>query len=137
MEIPESLNCLFTAQLAHRNGSYVLEIPEQEVQHGALEENESYRVAIIPTSSQGDGEVDAAEPTGPPGSHQSPIEPGDTRVVEIESLGDQGDGIARVDHGFVVIVPDTEPSERVRIEIADVRESVAFANVVERLAYYE
>lgn len=52
-------------------------------------------------------------------------------------LGDQGDGLTRVDRGFVVIVPETEIGERVRIEIDDVHETVAFGEVVERLSYYE
>jgi predicted RNA-binding protein with TRAM domain len=66
-----------------------------------------------------------------------PVEEGEQRDVEIENLGDQGDGITRVERGFVVIVPDTEPSERVTVEITDVRENVAFAEVVERLSYYD
>jgi predicted RNA-binding protein with TRAM domain len=34
-------------------------------------------------------------------------------------------------------VPDTKKSERVNIEITDVRQNVAFAEVVNRLSYYE
>jgi predicted RNA-binding protein with TRAM domain len=52
-------------------------------------------------------------------------------------IGDQGDGITRVERGFVVIVPDTKETERVTIEITDVRENVAFAEVVERVSYYD
>ena len=36
-----------------------------------------------------------------------------------------------------VIVPDTKETERVTIEITDVRENVAFAEVLERVSYYE
>jgi predicted RNA-binding protein with TRAM domain len=150
MEIPESLCCLFSAQVEYRNGTYVIEIPDQELQHGALEQDETYRVGILSTAAERDDDTGAPEPAHPTASDQPPVEPtqstasdqppvepGDTRLVEIESLGDQGDGIARVDRGFVIIVPDTEPSERVRIEVTDVRESVGFAEVVERLDYYE
>jgi predicted RNA-binding protein with TRAM domain len=56
--------------------------------------------------------------------------------VEIEDIGEQGDGITRVERGFVVIVPDTEQGERVNIEITDVGENVAFAEVTERVSYY-
>jgi Predicted RNA-binding protein, contains TRAM domain len=70
-------------------------------------------------------------------SHRTAIEESEIREVEIEDIGDQGDGITRVERGFVVIVPDTKESERVKIEISDVRQNVAFAEVVERLSYYE
>jgi len=36
-----------------------------------------------------------------------------------------------------VIVPDTKETERVTIEITGVRENVAFAEVVERVSYYD
>jgi predicted RNA-binding protein with TRAM domain len=58
-------------------------------------------------------------------------------MVEIDDLGEQGDGITRVDRGYVVIVPDTEQGERVRIRISDVQRNVAFAEVVERVSYYD
>ena len=77
---------------------------------------------------------DSQPEKGPPAP---PVEEGETRTVEIENIGDQGDGITRVERGFVVIVPDTEQGERVAIEITDVRENVAFAEVVERVSYYD
>lgn len=57
---------------------------------------------------------------------------GETRVVEIEHLGDQGDGIAKVERGYVVIAPDTSIGDRVTAEIQQARETVAFADVVDR-----
>jgi predicted RNA-binding protein with TRAM domain len=42
-----------------------------------------------------------------------------------------------VERGFVVIVPETDVGEQVRIEISDVRETVAFGEVIERLSYYD
>jgi len=60
-----------------------------------------------------------------------PVAEGEQRTVEIEDIGDQGDGITRVERGFVVIVPDTEQGERVTIEITNVAKTVAFAEVVE------
>jgi len=49
--------------------------------------------------------------------------------VTIESLGDQGDGIAKIDRGYVVIVPGTRPDDEVTVEIENARENVAFARV--------
>ncbi|WP_199058212.1 TRAM domain-containing protein [Halorubrum sp. C191] len=46
------------------------------------------------------------EPAGPP------VGPSDRRDVEIESIGEQGDGSAKIDRSYVVIVPDTEVGRR-------------------------
>lgn len=61
----------------------------------------------------------------------APIEEGETHHVEIEELGEEGDGIAYVE-GFVVLVPDTEITEAVDVEIDTVRDSFAVGEVVER-----
>jgi predicted RNA-binding protein with TRAM domain len=52
-------------------------------------------------------------------------------MVTIETVGDQGDGIAKVDRGYVVIVPDTEPGAQPTVRIETVRENLAFASVVD------
>jgi len=137
MEISEHLQCLFSGEVKERNGSYVVEIPEQELRLGALQTDETYRVAVL-TSPEGDKTNSTDTDHQPEQSAQTPpVEEGEQRTVEIEDIGDQGDGITRVERGFVVIVPDTKQSERVTIEISDVRENVAFADVVERVSYYE
>jgi Predicted RNA-binding protein, contains TRAM domain len=53
------------------------------------------------------------------------------RYVEVEDLGKQGDGIARVERGYVIIVPGSDVGERVKIEITDVKSNFAVGNVVE------
>lgn len=156
MQISDTLNCLFSAEVERRDGSYVVEIPEREVELGTLEEGGTYRVMLAsvvdetestPATSEAETESSASTTStnsadSNNGHHDShaprpPVETGDTRNVEIEAIGDQGDGITRVERGFVVIVPDTDQGERVTIEVTDVRENVAFATVVERLSYYE
>jgi predicted RNA-binding protein with TRAM domain len=64
-------------------------------------------------------------------SDTAPIEAGETHYVEIEELGDEGDGIAYIE-GFVIFVPETEPTDSVDIEIDTVQDSFASAEVVER-----
>lgn len=138
MEIPDDLLCLFSASIDERDDTYVIEVPEQELRVGQLTEHTTYRIAVLPPASEPD--VSHESDTAPVQEHQStepPVHEGETRVVEIEDLGDQGDGIARVERGYVVIVPETDQRERVRVEITDVRKNVAFAKVVERLSYYE
>jgi predicted RNA-binding protein with TRAM domain len=140
MEISEELECLFSASIAEQDGSYVIDVPERELQLGDLQQGETYRVALVSSPTQSEPEeTEQAETASeqerePP---EPPVEEGEMREVEIEDIGEQGDGITRVERGFVVIVPDTKESERVRIEITDVRQNVAFADVVERLSYYE
>jgi len=130
MDVPDQLRSLFSARIEEREETYVVEIPEREVRLGSITRGEPYRVAILPS----DGESDGAdtEPQRDHGPREPPVAEGEQRAVEIEDIGQQGDGIARVERGFVVIVPETERGERVTAEITDVRENVAFAEVVER-----
>jgi predicted RNA-binding protein with TRAM domain len=141
MEISERLHCLFSATVEERDGSYVVELPEREIEIGAIDGSETYRVALLPMSEgsaqAGDTEPETTAEPQDSGRPAPPVEEGEVRTVEIEDIGSQGDGITRVERGYVIIVPDTERSERVRIEITDVQENVAFAEVVERLSYYE
>ena len=155
MRISEELYCLFSATVEKRDGSYVLEVPDRELELGSVDDGGTYRVALLPASDGTEPESNAAggsattgdgssadpdpdhSPDSDPGRPDPPVEEGETRTVEIEDIGSQGDGITRVERGYVIIVPDTERSERVRIEISDVQENVAFADVIERLSYYD
>ncbi|MXV60514.1 TRAM domain-containing protein [Natronorubrum sp. JWXQ-INN-674] len=156
MKISERLLCLFSGQIEERDGSYVIEVPEQELQLGDIDEEHSYRVAVLQSATDTTEQTEststststsAAAPkpestadrtsTSTSDSLQPPVEEGETRTVEIEDIGDQGDGITRVERGYVVIVSDADKGERVRIEITQVQENVAFADVIERIDYYE
>ena len=137
MEISEQLSCLFSGKVEERNGSYLIEVPEQEIRLGELQADETYRVAVLPSSATNETNNTDADPQPEQAPQTPPVGEGEQRTVEIEDIGDQGDGITRVERGFVVIVPDTKRSERVTIEITDVRENVAFAEVVERVSYYD
>ncbi|MCL9815192.1 TRAM domain-containing protein [Natranaeroarchaeum aerophilus] len=137
MDIPEQLHCLFTSTVEDDDESYTVEIPKREVQLGDLQEGKTYRVALLPTSLNETSNESDAQSADEPDPPTPPVEEGEQRTVEIESLGDQGDGVTRVERGFVVIVPDTERGERVVVEITDVKETVAFAEVRKRVSYYE
>jgi predicted RNA-binding protein with TRAM domain len=137
MEISEELECLFSASIVERDGSYLIEVPERELQLGALQRGDTYRVALVSSPTRSEPEQAETEPQQQREPLEPPVEEGENREVEIGDIGEQGDGITRVERGFVVIVPDTKESERVKIEITDVRQNVAFAEVVERLSYYE
>ena len=141
MEISDQLRCLFSATVEERDESYLVEVPKREVRLENIQQGETFRVAIVSSPSN---EADESEDTETEtrqgrqrGPQKPPVEEGETRRVEIDDIGDQGDGITRVERGFVVIVPNTEQGERVAIEITDVGENVAFADVVERVSYYD
>jgi len=133
MDIPSQLRCLFSGTIEEHDNSYVVEVPKQELQAGALQANTTYRVALFSLPTDTASQQSATEPHKKRGSQGPPVEEGEQRTVEIEDLGDQGDGLTRVERGFVVIVPETEVGERVTVEITDVGANVAFADVVERL----
>jgi len=56
-----------------------------------------------------------------------------TEIVEIDDVGNRGDGLTRVVSGYIVIDPAAKKGERVEIEVEMVRESVVFAYVINRL----
>jgi predicted RNA-binding protein with TRAM domain len=58
-----------------------------------------------------------------------PVSVGDEIDVEIESVGGQGDGIAKV-NGFVVFVKGANKGERIKIKIADVKRTYAIGEKI-------
>jgi len=134
MELSEELLCLFTGQVAEDEDSYQVMAPDREINLGAVEGGETYRVAIIPTESEAKtpAESTADDVSHPEQDEEPPVDVGETREVEIDSIGDKGDGIARIDRGYVVIVPDTEVGDQVTVQIETTKENVAFAEVVDR-----
>ena len=136
MEISDDLLCLFTTQVSVEDDSYHIEIPDREIENGTIDTTEIYRVAMLPTDLDTISDSSADQPTEPaPGQEdkqQPPVDVGETREVEIDSIGDKGDGIARIDRGYVVIVPDTEVGDRATVRIETAKENVAFAEIVER-----
>jgi predicted RNA-binding protein with TRAM domain len=131
VEIPDRLECLFTGSVEEDEGSYSIEIPREELDVGQVSAGETYRVVILDESQSGSESQPAEASATPVASSPStpPVSSGDVREVTIESVGDQGDGIAKVERGYVLIVPGARPSEEVTVEITDVRENFAFTRV--------
>jgi len=141
MNVPHQLSCLFSATVENQDQSYVIEIPKDEIKTGYTDPTDQYQVALLSTSTQSedtDEETNqTAEPEPSSDRKEPPVDVGETRVVEIEEIGDQGDGLTRVDRGYVVIVPKTEKGERVEIKIETVQQNVGFATVISRLGHTE
>lgn len=137
MEIPDRLHCLFAADVEETRDAYRITVPKRELEVGSLSAGSTYKVAVLSHDTD-ESDTEATTPSqSTESTPEAPVAEGETRTVEIEDLGDQGDGLTRVDRGFVVIIPDTEIGERVRIEINNVRDTVAFGEVVERVSYYD
>ena len=152
VEITDSLACLFTGEVEERDGDYVVAIPQSEIEHATVAPDETYRVALIQRDA-GDDDAGVESPTdtaadrtvagnGAGGSAARsrspadtaagpPVSEGDIREVTIETLGDKGDGIAKIERGYVVIVPDSQPGDEPTVEITSVRENVSFADVID------
>jgi predicted RNA-binding protein with TRAM domain len=130
MEISEKLLCLFSAEVSDTEDTYTVEIPRREIETGSIDPGETYRVALISDSSESPS---TSSPTSDQVSSQPqpPVEAGEIRYVEIEDLGKQGDGIARVERGYVIIVPDADVGERVKVEITEVKSNFAVGEIIE------
>ena len=129
MEISDKLLCLFNADVRDEDDRYIVEVPKREVETGSIEAGGTYRVALISRAMEAESEAtNVEEPSSEP---QPPVEPGELRYVEIEDIGKQGDGIASVERGYVIIVPDTEIGERVKIEVVEVKSNFAVGEVIE------
>lgn len=147
MELPDDVLTLYTAEIESHDGRASVDVPERELTVGDLAVGESYRVAILPGRATNEEEADDAT-TNEVGQRQQqrgrtpsrsrtrengepPVAAGEICEVEIEDVGDQGDGIARIGPGYVVFVPNTTVGDRVTAEITEARENFAFAEVVE------
>jgi predicted RNA-binding protein with TRAM domain len=129
MEISEKLLCLFSAEVTGGGDRYTVEIPRREIETGSVDPGETYRVALI--ADEGDETAEPSTSTAASDEPQPPVETGEIRYVEVEDLGKQGDGIARVERGYVIIVPDAEVGERVKIEITEVKSNFAVGEIIE------
>lgn len=142
MEISDKLLCLFSADVTIEDDKYVVEVPRQEIDTGSIDPGETYRVALISSESDDDNDdstpskstattTESSSSSGAPSEPQPPVEEGEIRYVEVEDIGKQGDGIARVERGYVIIVPDAEIGERVKVEITEVKSNFAVGEIID------
>lgn len=60
---------------------------------------------------------------------EKPVKEGDTYEIEVEATGAKGDGIGKI-KGFVVIIPNAKPGQKVKVRVDAVRGKVAFGTMV-------
>jgi len=63
------------------------------------------------------------------GGRSPPVKEGETYQVKIESIGREGDGIAKID-GFVVFIPGAQVGDELDVRINKVTRRVAFGEKV-------
>ena len=131
MEISNKLLCLFSADVTSDDDKYVIEVPKREIETGSIDPDETYRVALIAAEMAEAQPVEEEESETAPAEPQPPVEAGEIRYVEIEDIGKQGDGIARVERGYVIIVPDSDIGERVKVEITEVKSNFAVGEIID------
>ncbi|ELY63401.1 TRAM domain-containing protein [Natronococcus jeotgali] len=133
MEISEKILCVFSATVEEQDDSYVIEVPKREFSDGDVQLEEVYRTALLRSlSSNSDDQPEQTRESSATSPPEPPVAEDEIRTVEIENTGEQGDGIARVERGYVIIVPETAPRDRVKVKVTGARENVAFAEVIER-----
>ena len=66
---------------------------------------------------------------GQGGFSNPPVKVGEEIEVDIEAVGEKGDGIAKKD-GFVLFIPGVKEGDHVRIRVTKVLRKVGFAEVV-------
>ncbi len=152
VEISDSLRLLFEAPVETDGDRYVISVPSELIEDDRLDLEDAYRVALLsrvtespaeradvpkPEPATSDTNVESDSGGGAESPNRSagrfkrpPVEEGEVRSVTIDTLGDQGDGIARVGPGFIVIVPGTQPGDQLDVEITNVTDTVAFADPV-------
>ena len=130
MEISDKLLCLFSADVSDDGDRFTVEVPRREVDTGSIQPGETYRVALIAAEDTEETSEDGGTTTAP-SEPQPPVEGGEIRYVEIEDIGKQGDGIARVERGYVIIVPGADIGERVKVEISEVKSNFAVGEIID------
>ena len=120
--------CVYSARIVEGADDYVIQVPDREIELETVRPDATYKIAMLELP-----DPEGTSQSGPRQSDESPpVDVGDEIKVEIESLGEEGDGVARIERGFVIFVPDTDVGEQVTIEVKKLLDSVGFAEVAER-----
>ncbi|WP_227379188.1 TRAM domain-containing protein [Haladaptatus halobius] len=125
VEIPKNMHCLYSGTVTQVDDKYVIEVPATEIDTGTVSPNDTVRVAIL-------RQRESPTTTSPqPSQSAPPVSEGEQREVTIEDVGSEGDGIAYLDRGYILFIPETEPEEIVSVEVVRVMQRFAVAAVLD------
>lgn len=134
MTTQDDLLCMFTTTVSEDEDSYTIEVPASEVELGAVDPETPVRVGVYAqdrSEAERDGRRGSESSSKGTHARSPPVDEGEQRTVTIEHLGEKGDGIAKVESGFVLIVPDADVGEELDVEIKRVNENFAIAEPLE------
>lgn len=126
MQENRSLLCKLTTEIEYdgKEDRYVVEIPDSEIELGSVDPTGAVQMLLYEIESTGQQRTveQQSQELNPP------VEEGDTVSVVIEGIGDEGDGIAKVD-GFVVIVPGehAQVGRELDVEITKIADKKTYA----------
>lgn len=137
MNIEDDPQCIFSTEISHGDLGHAIEVPPEEIELGSLDPNSPVRVAIYqphsesqsgPQTRNSNNSTTESNDT----SLQPPVSTGESRSVTIDDRGNQGDGIAKVGTGFVLIVPGADVGETVDVKITNVKDNFAIAEPIQQ-----
>lgn len=110
----------FDAEVSIQEDEVVFEVPSQILARSPVAPEELVRVGLFEQKNSSDGSSNSGQ--------TPPIVEGDRLTLEIVTEGEQGDGVGFVDE-FAVIVPGGSVGTRPTVEVTDVKDSYAFAQL--------
>lgn len=136
LRIPDKLESIYKVRATrNQDGTLTVEIPEVVDSNLDIEDGELLQVALFSTENNptefGVSNAGRSENGHIPDSSDTPVDEGEKREVEVTEKGDKGDGIAKIDDGFVLIVPDADVGEIHRVEVTRVDNRFAFSESIE------
>lgn len=128
--------------VAEEEGRYIVEIPSTVQEADVVDAGATFRVALISnepgaiqnSNTDGDhGNAAGSSGSGSAATRTAPVSVDETLSVTITADGARGDGVAKVNGGFVVFVPETSVGDEVLIRVTEVKGTYAQAEVIKRL----
>jgi len=123
----DGLQYLFTEEIEEDGDDFIVQLPQSAMETGTLTDGTTVRVGVFDARPATGAGTPSAVESAPDEGPQPPVESGDLVKVHIESIGEQGDGVATVAGGYVVMVPDTEVGDELVVEITNATPSTGFA----------
>ena len=122
-----SPSCKYTARLERDGDRYVVEIPNREIDLGSLSPGDVCQVTVDLLEHGSEEDAAGGAPADEDGA---PVTVGQRLTVEIDDVGQQDDGIARVGQGYVLIVPGSDVGDEVDVEVQHTNPTYGFAEIL-------
>lgn len=128
--IPNSLLSYFSANIKKQGDTYIIEVPEHEIDNGSLELDSQHKVAVFGSEEEQENQSVTPSEQELTSGMTPPVREGETRTVEIIDKGSEGDGITRINEGYVLIVPDGAVGETLEVEVVSVNPNFAIGEKI-------